>query len=127
VPIEIDSVDSFNLAFRWIILLEEKHIAIDDGLSTKINFDTTNARDFQNIAGMIFCCYNIPNEVYPTSAQLHKWLLSQDEPSDIFKNEIEDVLRTMWVIGSVEGFNEGFVNIEKKVAPIEFIFIGECV
>lgn len=111
--------------FRWISLLEEKHISIEDGLSTKINFDTSNARDFQNIAGMVFCCHGLPNEPVPTSSQVQKWLSTQEIPPEQFKNEIEDVLRTMWVIGSEGAFNEGFVNIEKKVAPIEFIFIGE--
>lgn len=111
--------------FRWICLLEEKHISIEDGLATKINFDTSNARDFQNIAGMVFCCYGLPNEPIPTSSQVQKWLSTHEIPQEQFKNEMEDVLRTMWVIGSEGAFNEGFVNIEKKVAPIEFIFIGE--
>lgn len=56
---------------------------------------------------------------------LHKWLSAQTQPPpEGFKSQMEDVLRTMWVLGSVEHFNEGFVKIEKKVAPIEFIFIG---
>lgn len=108
---------------RWISLLEEKHISIEDGLAAKINFDTSNARDFQNIAGMIYCCYNLTSELAPLTIPLSKWLSAQMEPPDEeFRNEMENVLRSMWVIGS--DYNEAFVRIEKKVAPIEFIFIG---
>jgi hypothetical protein len=74
---------------------------------------------------MIYCCYGLDNEPAPLTSPLHKFLLAQEHPPDErFKNEMEDVLRTMWVLGDDVRYNEGFVEIVKKVAPIEFIFIG---
>jgi len=74
---------------------------------------------------MIYCCYGFDNEPAPLTTPLQKWLSGQTQPPDEeFKTQMEDVLRTMWVLGSDDRFNEGFVKIEKKVAPIEFIFIG---
>ena len=74
---------------------------------------------------MIYCCHGLRNEVAPLANPLSKWLTAQKHPpGERFKNDMEDVLRTMWVIGSDDNYNEGFVKIGSKVAPIEFIFIG---
>ena len=74
---------------------------------------------------MIFCCFKVEDRPVPLTNSLSKWLQAQQSPPDeLFKSKMEDVLRTMWVLGSDDQFNEGFIKIEKKVAPIEFVFIG---
>lgn len=74
---------------------------------------------------MVYCCSDLSHEYTPLTIPLSKWLTAQKEPpKDQFKDEMEDVLRTMWVIGSDDQHNEAFVKIANKVAPLEFIFIG---
>ena len=74
---------------------------------------------------MVYCCHNLAHEYAPLTIPLSKWLTAQKKPpSEQFKDEMEDVLRTMWVIGSDDQHNEAFVKITNKVAPIEFVFIG---
>lgn len=48
-----------------------------------------------------------------------------DPPPQGFKKKIVEVLRSLWHIASTDGLDKGFTTIQKKVAPVEFIFICE--
>ncbi|KAJ3501180.1 hypothetical protein NLJ89_g9457 [Agrocybe chaxingu] len=109
---------------EWITQLEARHVAVEGGLSTKLSWDTKRSRDFQNLAHMVFCCDGLPDEMLPTSQKIEKWIARCDKPSGQFQNDIENVLRTLWVVATNDAYNEGFVNIDKRIAPVEFIFIG---
>ncbi|KAF8205051.1 hypothetical protein BJ912DRAFT_20715 [Pholiota molesta] len=110
---------------QWISSLEERHVTIDEGLSAKLVWDVSRGRDFQNIAHMVFCCDGVPkNECLPTAQKIEKWISREDNPPQQFKEDIENVLRGLWVIASTPGLDDGFVKIPQRVAPVEFVFIG---
>lgn len=73
---------------------------------------------------MVFCCDGVPNEYLPTAQKIEKWISREDKPPQQFKEDIENVLRGLWVIASTPGLDEGFVKIPQRVAPVEFVFIG---
>lgn len=108
----------------WISQLESKHVTIDDGLADKLAWDTKRGRDFQNIAHMVYCCDGLPEELLPTAQKIERWISRSDRPPQQFQEDIETVLRSLWVIASNERYNEGFVKVPQRVAPVEFIFIG---
>lgn len=115
-----------ELCFRWISYLEDKHVKVEGGLSEVLEWDTKRGRDFQNIAYLVYCCDGLPDtENIPTSAKMEKWLSRVDPPSQSFKHEIEEVLREFWNIAANPELNAGLKKIGKRLAPVEFIFIGE--
>lgn len=106
--------------------LESKHVAVEGGLSTVLQWDTKRGRDFQNIAYLVCCCDGLPDiEQIPTAQKMEKWLMRVDKPTDSFKAEIEELLRDFWNIASNPQLNSGLKNIGNRLAPVEFIFIGQ--
>ncbi|KAF9485282.1 hypothetical protein BDN70DRAFT_871293 [Pholiota conissans] len=109
---------------EWISNLEARHVRVEAGLAQKLDWDVTRGRDFQNLAHMVYCCCNYPEEFLPTAQKIEKWIARVDPPGQQFQEDIENVLRRLWVIASTPPLNEGFKKIEKRVAPVEFVFIG---
>ncbi|KAK2466267.1 hypothetical protein APHAL10511_001909 [Amanita phalloides] len=112
---------------NWISELEMRHVSVDGGLSSRFEWDTKRGRDFQNIAHFVYCCDGLPNEYLPTTQKLEKWLARVDPPGEQFKNEIDDTLRELWMIAKEKQHNKGFTAIGKRLAPVEFVFIGVLV
>ena len=98
---------------------------MDGGLSDVLEWDTKRGRDFQNIAHMVFCCDGLPDELLPTAQKIEKWISRVDNPPEQFKADIEEVLTAFWRIASNKTYNEAFTKITQRIAPVEFIFIGE--
>jgi len=111
------------ISASWIAQLESRYVTIDDGLADKLAWNTKCGRDFQNIAQMVYCCDALPEELLPTAQKIERWISQVDTPAQ-FQEEIETVLRSLWVVASDERYSEGFVKIPQCVAPVEFIFIG---
>ncbi|PFH52790.1 hypothetical protein AMATHDRAFT_139317 [Amanita thiersii Skay4041] len=109
---------------EWMSQLEAQHVTINDGLLNKFEWDTKRGRDFQNIAHFVYCCDCLPEEQIPTTQKLEKWLSRVDPPGDQFKDDIDTVLRQLWLIASDPRYNKGFKAISKRLAPVEFVFIG---
>jgi hypothetical protein len=98
---------------------------VEGGLSHVLEWDTKRGRDFQNIAFLVFCCDGIPEtEQIPTAQKVEKWLCRVDKPTEKFKLEIEEVLQEFWKIAVDTELGAGFKNIGRRLAPVEFIFIG---
>lgn len=57
--------------------------------------------------------------------KLSKWLTRTDEPSKTFKKSINNVLTSFRHIASTPETNSAFFQITARVAPVEFVFIGE--
>ncbi|KAF8640100.1 hypothetical protein AX17_001338 [Amanita inopinata Kibby_2008] len=108
----------------WISQLETKFVTVEDGLGSKFEWDTKRGRDFQNIAHFVYCCDALPDEQLPTTQKLEKWLSRVDAPGDQFKSAIDSALREMWCIAEDSQLNKGFTAIGKRLAPVEFVFIG---
>ncbi|TDL26229.1 hypothetical protein BD410DRAFT_895640 [Rickenella mellea] len=108
----------------WIIELDTKHISNDDGLATLIQWDTKRARNFQCLAQLIYCYDKLPTRTEPTVAKLEQWFVRADGPSQELKAAIEKVLVAYWTIASANRLNAAFKQVKKRVAPVEFVYIG---
>ncbi|KAF8745958.1 hypothetical protein AX14_004253 [Amanita brunnescens Koide BX004] len=108
----------------WISELEAQHVTVHGGLSSQFEWDTKRGRDFQNIAHFVYCCDGLPNENLPTAQKLESWLSRVDPPGDQLKEEIDETLRELWMIAKDKRLNKGLTAIGKRLAPVEFVFIG---
>lgn len=55
---------------------------------------------------------------------MEKWMLRPDKPAQSFKAQIGDVLKSFWHIANSKNLDRGFTVVDKRVAPVEFVFIG---
>lgn len=109
----------------WIADLELRHVNADNtGLASVLEWDTTRGRDFQCIAQLIYCCDGLPDHPLPTAQKLEKWLKRVDNPSTTFMTQINDVLSEFWHIATKSELNAAFTEVDKRVAPVEFVFVG---
>ncbi|KAG9316365.1 hypothetical protein JVU11DRAFT_2398 [Chiua virens] len=108
----------------WIGDLEMRHVQCEGGLAEVLEWDTKRGRDFQCIAQMVFCCDSLPDHVLPTAAKLEKWLSRVDKPSQAFKTHMDGVLNEFGYIAMTPTLNIAFEQVDKRVAPVEFVFIG---
>ncbi|KAJ7781155.1 hypothetical protein B0H16DRAFT_1497258 [Mycena metata] len=109
---------------RWIARLEGRHISIEGGLSQVLNWDTQRGRDFQNVAHFVYCCDGYPDQNVPTAAKMEKWLSRVDPPGEQFKRDIDNALSEFGRIATDPALNMGFSKVSKRIAPVEFVFIG---
>lgn len=97
----------------------------EGGLASLINVETKRARDFQNLAHLVYCCEGVPEEErFATSAKITPWVDKEEAPSKKFEKAIEHTLRDFVSLATDKRYNQAFRTIDKKVAPVEFIFIG---
>ncbi|KAJ7047286.1 hypothetical protein C8F04DRAFT_1246961 [Mycena alexandri] len=109
---------------EWIARLEGRHISIEGGLSQVLDWDTRRGREFQNCAHFVYCCDGIPDHNVPTSAKMEKWLSRVDPPGDQFKRDIDNALNEFGRIATDPALRMGFTKVSKRIAPVEFVFIG---
>jgi len=109
---------------HWICSLETKHVLSDGGLSAILHWDTSRGRDFQCIAQMVYCCDGLPDYLLPTAQKLEKWLVRVDPPSESFMSRVDKALSEIWYLASTKNLDKGLKQFEKRVAPVEFVFIG---
>ncbi|KAH7913136.1 hypothetical protein BJ138DRAFT_1059555 [Hygrophoropsis aurantiaca] len=109
---------------EWISDLEARHVTSEQGLGVVVQWDTKRGRDFQCIAQFVYCCDGLPDHLLPTAQKLEKWLIRVDSPPPTFKTQMNDVLKAFWHIANTDGLNAAFKKVEKRVAPVEFVFIG---
>lgn len=100
---------------------------MENGLSHVLEWDTKRGRDYQNLAHFIFCCDRLPIEDLPTTQKLEVWLSREDPPTESFKKDIEAVLTDFWNMATDRSLNDAFRLINKRIAPVEFVFIGKCI
>ncbi|KAF8135707.1 hypothetical protein EV363DRAFT_1212435 [Boletus edulis] len=108
----------------WIGDLEMRHVNCEGGLAAVLEWDTRRGRDFQCIAQLVYCCDLLPEHALPTAAKLEKWLSRVDKPNQVFKNNIGDVLNEFGYIAMTPALKAAFEKVDKRVAPVEFVFIG---
>lgn len=108
----------------WISLMDTRFVSSDNGLTTIIDVDMKRGRDFQSLAQLVYCCDNYPEHSIPTAPKMEQWVARAEHPPHAFKTAINDVLTSFWHIASDRSLNAAFTKIQKRVAPIEFVFIG---
>ncbi|KAL4074113.1 hypothetical protein V8B97DRAFT_1864609 [Scleroderma yunnanense] len=109
---------------EWIADLHTRHVNSEGALAQALEWDTKRGRDFQCIAQMVYCCDSLPDHALPTAQKLERWLSRVDKPGQAFKKQISDALDAFWHIANVEGLKIAFRQVDKRVAPVEFVFIG---
>lgn len=109
---------------EWISDLENRHVAAENGLSQVLQWDTKRGRDFQCIAQFVYCCSGLPEKLFPTAQRMEKWLIRVDSPPPLFKTTINEVLTDFWHMATDSKLKYGFTTIDKRLAPIEFVFVG---
>jgi len=95
------------------------------GLGSVLEWDTTRGRDFQCIAQLVYCCDGLPEHLIPTARKLETWLKRVDSPPTTFMSQINDVLSEFWHMSTTKGLDIAFTHVDKRVAPVEFVFIGK--
>jgi len=111
----------------WIDELERKHVEIEGGLSQWLPFDQSRGKAHHNIMIMIQCCENYPDEITSFGmSTLTRWL-ETSVPGRGFKGDMENVLVDLWSIASNEELNYPFTGFGRRVAPVEFVFIGASI
>ncbi|KAI6157621.1 hypothetical protein BKA82DRAFT_995958 [Pisolithus tinctorius] len=109
---------------EWIADLHTRHVNAEGALADVLEWDVKRGRDFQCIAQMVYCCDSLPEHALPTAQKLEKWLARVDKPTQSFKTRISDTLDAFWYIATAENLNAAFTQVDKRVAPVEFVFIG---
>ncbi|KAI6046100.1 hypothetical protein EDC04DRAFT_1872864 [Pisolithus marmoratus] len=109
---------------EWIADLHTRHVNTEGALAQVLEWDTRRGRDFQCIAQMVYCCDSLPEHALPTAQKLEKWLSRIDKPTHSFKARIDNTLNAFWHIADADNLNAAFNQVDKRVAPVEFVFIG---
>ncbi|EPS97578.1 hypothetical protein FOMPIDRAFT_99127 [Fomitopsis schrenkii] len=104
--------------------LDARYINCDNGLTTIIDVDMRRGRDFQTLAQFVYCCWFYPERMAPSAPKMEQWLSNDEEPDGVFKTAMKEALTKFWHIGDTKSLNYPFTRIQKRVAPIEFVFIG---
>jgi hypothetical protein len=115
------------IASPWTTLinfLQDRHVSNEGGLAHVLEWDTKRGRDFQCLAHFIYCCDGLPERLIPTHQKMEKFLTRTDQPDPSFKTTINDVLDEFYFIATEKRLQDAFKRIEKRLAPVEFVFIG---
>jgi len=107
---------------EWVSTLQAMFVNSDGGLSDTLHWVVSRGRDFQGVAQLCYCCWNLPSFSSPTVSKLEKWLVTSGEPSKQFKKQVQQVLEKF--IDLADNYPKGFTGIKERVAPVEFLFIG---
>lgn len=109
---------------EWISDLDTRYINNDDGITDIVDVDMKRGRDFQSLAQLVYCCDAYPEHAIPTAQKMEQWLVRMDLPNPAFKTAVNDVLTEFWYIAHTPRLAQAFTKIQKRVAPVEFVFIG---
>ncbi|KAJ7094685.1 hypothetical protein B0H15DRAFT_798834 [Mycena belliarum] len=107
---------------RWINTLDSRHVSLEGGLGTVLDWDTRRGREFQNVAQFVYCCDGYPDaHNVPTAPKMETWLSRKDDPGERFKQDIDRALDEFGRIVADSRLNWGFA-IGKKLAPVLSFF-----
>ena len=95
---------------------------VSGGLQEVLKWQTARSKGYLSIAQLVFCCDQ--DKPAPSFAMLSKWMERTDQPKQQLKDDIDEVLRSLWSIATDKRLNHGFKEVENVVAPAEFVFIG---
>ncbi|KAF8514161.1 hypothetical protein JB92DRAFT_3096266 [Gautieria morchelliformis] len=108
----------------WVSQLQAMYVNSDGGLTDHIKWDTSRGRDFQGVAQLCYCCWHLPHYSMPSVPKVEKWLTTAEKPSNQFKAQVADVLQSFLHLATERQYQQAFIQVDKRVAPVEFVFIG---
>lgn len=106
----------------WIGTLLQTRVYLDGGLAETLDWDTKRGRDFQCLALMIYFCQKEVEE--PPAGKVEAWIADLSEPEAQFQRDIDETLANFYILVSTPKYQKAFTAIGKRLAPVEFVFIG---
>jgi len=111
---------------RWINTVNSNFVTGPEGLQDKLGISTKHASGYHAVAHIVYCCYHLPKrQKIPTFATLNKFLDQESNPSKNLQRDVVDVMKKFSEIATTDKLRFGFSNIPQKVAPVEFVYIGQ--
>lgn len=105
--------------------LQGQFVDTPDGLADSIPWRVNRANDFQCLAQIAFCIGNLPAQAHYSVPALSAWLREQEKPSGGFKSQVRNALTEMFHLATTPELDAVFTSITQRVAPVEFVFLGE--
>jgi len=97
-----------------------------DGLQDKLGISGKHASGYHALAHIAYCCSHLPKrQKIPTFSTLNKFLDQDNNPPKNLQRDVVDVMKKFTEIATTEKLRFGFSNIPQKVAPVEFVYIGQ--
>lgn len=101
-------------------------MTISEGLQDKLGISGKHASGYHAVAHIAYCCSHLPKkQKIPAFATLSKFLDQDGGPPNNLQRDIVDVMKKFTEIASTEKLRFGFSDIPQKVAPVEFVYIGQ--
>lgn len=111
---------------RWINSINSEFVTGEDGLQTKLGISGKHASGYHAVVQIAYCCSNLPKKSnIPAFATLCKFLDQDTGPPKTLQRDLVDVMKKFIEIATTEKLRFGFSNIPQKVAPVEFVYIGQ--
>lgn len=111
---------------RWINTINTEFVAGPDGLQDKLGISGKHASGYHAVAHIVYCCSHLPKQQrIPTFATLSKFIDQDTTPSKTLQRDMVDVMKKFTEIATTDKLRFGFSTIPQKVAPVEFVYIGQ--
>ncbi|KZT26782.1 hypothetical protein NEOLEDRAFT_1240835 [Neolentinus lepideus HHB14362 ss-1] len=119
-----------NVIERHVIVgstKEDRLAPQGERLRAYVDFSTSRGRPFVNVSYLAYVLEGLEEHErwHPTRDQVKDWISRSEDIRESVKADLEIALQRMQEVAANPTFSKdaGF-NMERKVAPIEFIFIG---
>lgn len=94
-------------------------------LADVIDMKVARAQDFQTLAQVVFCVGNLPAEPNYSAGPIDRWLRVQDPVPNQLRMGVIHALTHMYNLATTPGLDSVYKKVDKALAPVEFVFLGE--
>jgi len=94
------------------------------GIADVINVNLARGASFLLLGSIAWYCHGLPEQRSYSPTKLEAWLVAEEPLSNDFKSDIVEVLTEFKTICTDKNLAYGFTEIGRRVAPVEFAFIG---
>lgn len=97
-----------------------------DNLQEKLGISGKHASGYHAVAHIAYCCSHLPKkQSIPAFAALSKFLNQDGSPPKNLQRDVVEVMKKFTEIATTEKLRFPFSEIPHKVAPVEFVYIGQ--
>lgn len=110
----------------WINTINAQFVTGTGGLQDRLGISGKHASGYHAVAHIAYCCLHLPKQQkIPTFATLSKFLDQDGPPPKTLQRDMVDVMKRFTEIATTDKLRFGFSDIPQKVAPVEFVYIGQ--
>lgn len=126
-PVGVEKLQAVSSPWtRWINTINAQYVTGSDGLQDKLGISGKHASGYHAVAHIAYCCSHLPRQQkIPSFAALNKFLDQDTTPSKTLQRDMVDVMKKFTQIATTDKLRLGFSQIPQKVAPVEFVYIGQ--